>query len=194
MQLFLIIVPTSIPHRKPLLLSPAPSAPSQAPAPLDPQARYVKAAAARGQNACDSCNFDTANSTIRQLNFRLRRPVSPRGVLLFCCCGIETSLSWYVAFFVGPDAVRATSAASFLVLATSAACSTIAPSFISAISPAASFVPAAPTVSSRDSAVLAAYLSRVSDLLARSSLHSLAAAGSSLPDGPSPALVQRLVC
>jgi hypothetical protein len=92
---------------------------------------------------------------------------------------METSLSWSVAFFFCPDAVRATSAASFLVSATSAACypsilvtltyqcpvpaATIAPNFISAISPAASFVPAAPTVPSRDSPVLAAYLSRSSD-------------------------------
>ena len=92
---------------------------------------------------------------------------------------METSLSWSVAFFFCPDAVRATSAASFLVSAASAACypsilvaltyqcpvpaATIAPNFISAISPAASFVQAAPTVPSRDSAVLAAYLSRSSD-------------------------------
>ena len=101
-QLFLIGVPTSIPHRKPLLLSPAPSAPFQAPAPLDPQARYVKAAAARGQNACDSCRSWLPDLKLMRILMQLvtkidslrSAPVCVQRVARCCvCCRVRLAAS-----------------------------------------------------------------------------------------------------
>jgi hypothetical protein len=66
-------------HRKPLHSSPATSAPLSPPRPSRSILRYVKAAAARGQNVPRSCPMHAPNSPRRQINFWPRLPVFPRG-------------------------------------------------------------------------------------------------------------------
>ena len=70
-------------HRKPLPSSTATSAPLRPPRPSRVAVRYVKAGAARAQNAPQRCLIYAPNSPRRQINFWPRLPVLPRGFLSY---------------------------------------------------------------------------------------------------------------